>query len=263
MVVPPSAPPPEWLTGRLRAAGCVHAEEEAEVLLASAGTPEELEAMVASRTAGAPLEHVVGWAQLCGVRVRVRPGVFVPRRRTEHLVRTAAGLSGQGAVVLDLCCGTGAIGLAVRALVGGVELHAGDLDPAAVACARENLRGAGQVYQGDLYAPVPGRLRGRVDTLTANVPYVPTAAIATLPAEAREHEPLGALDGGDDGLDLLRRVVDQAPRWLRPGGHLVVETSAAQAERAARAFAAAGLVPRTVHSPDGDATVLVGTRPSG
>lgn len=249
----------ETLVARLRAAGCVFAEDEAAVLLAGAGTPRELAAMLALRSTGVPLEQVVGWARLCGVRVTVRPGVFVPRRRSELLVRAAAAVTRPGAVVLDLCCGSGAIGLAVRSLAGGVELHACDLEPAAAACARHNLGDTGRVYQGDLYDPVPPRLAGRVDTVTANAPYVPTAAIATLPAEAREHEPRSALDGGGDGLDLLRRVVAGAPHWLRPGGHLVMETSAGQADRAAEVFTAGGLAARTVHRPEDDATVLVGT----
>lgn len=253
----------EALVLRLRAAGCVFAEEEAAVLLAGAASPTELETMVAARITGVPLEQVVGWAQLCGVRVRVRPGVFIPRRRTELLVRAAAELTGPGEVVVDLCCGTGAIGLAVRAAVGDIELHAADLDPVAVACARENLQGVGEVHQGDLFAAVPARLRARIHTLTANVPYVPTAALTTLPAEAREHEPVRALDGGRDGLDLLRRVAEQAPRWLRPGGHLLSETGQAQAEPAARVLTAAGLSSRVIDCPTWEATVLVSTRPGG
>jgi release factor glutamine methyltransferase len=250
----------ETLVVRLRTAGCVFAEDEAAVLLASATASRELEAMVALRVAGHPLEHVVGWADFCGVRVRVGPGVFIPRRRTEHLARTAAARTRAGAVVLDLCCGTGAIGLAVRSLVGDVELHSSDVEPAAVECARHNLKELGHVYQGDLYDPLPQHLRGRVDTLTANVPYVPTAAIATLPAEAREHEPSSALNGGIDGLDLVRRVAAEAPDWLRPQGHLLVEITEHQASAATRAFRAAGLATRTVYSPSRDATVLVGTR---
>lgn len=263
--VRPVAPPPSAraqadVAARLRAAGCVFAEEEAAILLACAGTARQLESMVAGRSTGVPLEQVVGWAQFCGLRVTVRPGVFVPRRRTEHLVRAAAAVTGPGAVVVDLCCGTGAVGLAVRSLVGDVELHACDLEPAAVACARHNLRGIGRVYQGDLFAPLPRHLEGRVDTVTANVPYVPTAAIATLPAEAREHEPRSALDGGGDGLELARRVVAGAPRWLRPGGHLVIETGRHQAGRAAAVFTAGGLATRTDSSSRWDVAVLVGTR---
>ncbi|WP_431679562.1 putative protein N(5)-glutamine methyltransferase [Kitasatospora sp. KL5] len=247
---------------RLRAAGCVFAEDEAELLLSTAGSAAELDAMVDRRAAGLPLEHVLGWAEFCGLRVAVDPGVFVPRRRTEFLVGRAAGLAGPAPVVLDLCCGAGAVGAALAAALGGAaELHAADIDPAAVRCARRNLAAAGgTVYQGDLYTPLPEALRGRVDVLVANAPYVPSAAIGLLPAEARDHEPLVALDGGADGLDVQRRVIADAPAWLAPGGHLLVETSDRQAPRTLAAFAAAGLEARTAECEDLDATVVVGRR---
>ena len=136
-------------------------------------------------------------------------------------------------------------------------MHAADIDPAAVRCARRNVPGA--VYQGDLYAPLPARLRGQVAVLAANVPYVPTTEIGFLPPEARAHEPLAALDGGPDGLDLLRRVAADAPAWLAPGGHLLIETSDRQAPLAVAAFADAGLIPRVASDDDLDATVLIGT----
>jgi release factor glutamine methyltransferase len=247
----------------LRAAGCVFAEEEAALLVSAAATPAELDDMVERRAAGVPLEHVVGWAEFCGLRIAVEPGVFVPRRRTELLVRQAAALARSGAVVVDLCCGSGAVGAAVAAAVGPVELHAADVDAVAVRCARRNLRSVGgRVYEGDLDRPLPAELRGRVDVLVANVPYVPSGDLALLPAEARLHEPRVALDGGEDGLDVLRRVVVLAPRWLRPGGHLLTEATAAQAPAAATVMATGGLAPRVVTSDDLDATVIVGARPA-
>ena len=254
------------MVSRLRAAGCVFAEDEAELLVATAQTPDELEAMVEQRAAGLPLEQVLGWAEFCGLRIAVEPGVFVPRRRTEFLVQQAvlllAGpLARPGAVVVDLCCGAGAIAAALAAAVPDAEVHAVDLDPAAVRCARRNV--PGQVYQGDLYQPLPARLRGRVEILAANVPYVPTGEIGFLPPEARAHEPRVALDGGPDGLDVLRRVAAEAPDWLAPGGHLLIETSDRQVPLAAAAFAASGLTPRTATSADLNATVLIGTLPGG
>src|SRR5690349_9809640 len=259
---------------RLRAAGSVFAEEEAELLLAEGGSAAERAARVARRAAGQPLEHVLGWAEFCGLRIAVDPGVFVPRRRTEFLVRRAAALARRAAaptgpdptgqravVVVDLCCGSGAVGAALAAALGQVELHAADVDPAAVRCARRNVAAAGgQVYQGDLYRPLPARLRGRVDILAANVPYVPSGDVGLLPPEARAHEPRVALDGGADGLDVLRRVAAGAPLWLAPGGHLLVETSERQASRAAEAFARHGLAARVVSSADLNATVIIGTR---
>ena len=102
---------------------------------------------------------------------------------------------------------------------GRAELHAADIDPAAVRCARRNLAAAGgQVYQGDLYAPLPAGLRGRVDILLANVPYVPTGEVALLPPEARDHEARVALDGGADGLEVLRRVAGGRRAGWHPAG---------------------------------------------
>ncbi|GGQ13867.1 putative protein N(5)-glutamine methyltransferase [Streptomyces roseolilacinus] len=254
------------MVAALRAAGCVFAEDEAELLLAAARTPAALAAMVARRAAGHPLEHVVGWAEFGGLRVAVDEGVFVPRRRTEFLVEQAAALAPRGArpVVVDLCCGTGALGAAlVTALDGAAELHAADIDPAAVRCARRNVAPlGGRVHEGDLFAALPSALRGRVDVLLANVPYVPTAEVALLPAEARLHEALVALDGGADGLDVLRRVAARAEHWLAPGGSLLFETSGAQAPAAVRiAEGSGGLAARTATCDDRYATVVIATRP--
>lgn len=248
----------------LRAAGCVFAEEEARLLLAVASTPADLTALVRRRVEGLPLEVLVGWAGFCGLRVAVEPGVFVPRRRTEFLVRQAVTKARPGSVVLDLCCGTGAVGLAVAVAVSRLELHAVDIDPVAVRCATRNLTPVGgQVYVGDLYDPLPVTLRGRVDVMIANAPYVPTAAIELMPPEAREHEPRIALDGGPDGVAVHRRVAAGAPRWLAPGGSLLIETAQEQAGHTAAAMADAGLVPRIVHSEQWCCTVAVGTLPAG
>jgi release factor glutamine methyltransferase len=247
------------IVARLRAAGCVFAEEEAALLESCAATADELSTMVDRRTSGVPLEQVVGWAEFCGLRIAVRPGVFVPRRRTECLVRQAATLAPPEAIVVDMCCGSGAIGAALAATADIAQLYAVDIDPVAVECARHNLAGAGGIaLRGDLYAPLPPGLRGRVDILVANVPYVPTGAVALMPPESRLHEPRTAVDGGADGLDVLRRVAAGAAGWLAEGGHLLVETSAAQAPAAAEAFGAAGLRPGIAHCPDLDATVVRG-----
>jgi release factor glutamine methyltransferase len=206
--------------------------------------------------AGLPLEQVLGWAEFRGLRIQVEPGVFVPRRRTELLVEQAAAVAPPGAVVVDLCCGTGAVGAALAAVVDRVVLHAADVDPAAVRCARRNV--PGQVHQGDLYAALPESLRGRVDVLVANAPYVPTGALALMPPEARDHEARVALDGGADGLDVQRRVAAAAPGWLAPGGALLVETSEGQAPATAAAVGAAGLAVRVARDEDLDATVVIG-----
>ncbi len=209
------------IAARLRAAGCVYAEEEARLLLSAARTTAHLADLVERRIAGLPLEHVLGWAEFCGLRLVVEPGVFVPRPRTEFLVRQAASLTRlasaqRRAVVVDLCCGSGAVGAAIAATVGRIDLYAVDVDPAAVRCARRNLGDVGRVFEGDLYEPLPPQVRGAVDVLIANAPYVPTEAIGFLPPEARLHEPRVALDGGADGLDVLRRVIAEAPGgWRR------------------------------------------------
>ncbi|WP_285105870.1 putative protein N(5)-glutamine methyltransferase [Promicromonospora sp. MEB111] len=291
----------EQLVARLRAAGCVFAEDEARILLEAAtadGTtdPVRLESLVAARVDGLPLEHLVGWAELDGRRWLVAPGVFVPRQRSELLIREAtaralsdavvgtpaAGAAAGPVLVVDLCCGCGALGgaVAARLLAAGhdVELHAADVDPVAVACAHENLealaaesfaaRAAGtgrltaHTCSGDLADPLPREVWGRVDVLVANAPYVPTEAIGMMPPEAREHEPHTALDGGDDGLVILRRVIDVAPGLLRPGGHLLVETGETQVSAAVGHLEAAGLKPTVLTDDDLGATALAGTRPA-
>ncbi|MFI5985331.1 putative protein N(5)-glutamine methyltransferase [Streptomyces sp. NPDC051555] len=272
--LPPSLPSlaGEGLVAVLRAAGCVFAEEEAELLLAAAAQGADLAALVARRVAGQPLEHVVGWAEFCGLRMEVGAGVFVPRRRSEFLVREAAAgtRAGAGAVVLDLCCGVGAVGAAVAARLGGrvgrvggdggVELHAVDIDPVAVSYAARNVAPyGGRVYAGDLYAPLPARLLGAVDVLVANAPYVPTDRIALLPPEAREHEPLATLDGGADGVAVQRRVAAGALPWLAPGGRLLIETGEHQAPRTAEALTTAGFGEvAVVSSEELEATVVIG-----
>ncbi|MFJ3905544.1 putative protein N(5)-glutamine methyltransferase [Streptomyces sp. NPDC090025] len=252
---------PSSVVSRLRAAGCVFAEEEARLLHAAAAGPAQLDAMIERRASGLPLEHVVGRAEFAGLRVEVDPGVFVPRRRTEFLIGRAVALARPGAVCVDLCCGTGAAAAVLLDAVPSAEVHASDIDPAAVRCARRNVvpRG-GAVHEGDLFAALPDGLRGRVDVLVANVPYVPSAEVALLPAEAREHEPLAALDGGADGLDVLRRVAADARGWLAPGGRLLVETSERQAERAVAVVTAHGLPAEVLRDPEWYATVLVARR---
>lgn len=248
---------------RLRAAGCVFAEDEARLFFSEARTPAEFATMVERRINGLPLEYVLGWAEFCGIRIAVDPGVFVPRRRTEFLVRQAAALVTQGAIVVDLCCGTGAVGLALAVAMEGIELYAADIDPAAVRCARRNVTSVGgHVYEGDLYEPLPATLRGRVNVLVANAPYVPTEAIVLLPQEARIHEARVALDGGADGLDVQRRVAAEATLWLAPGGHLLVETSERQALLTVEIFAQNGLITQVAYYDELDATVVIGTRPN-
>jgi release factor glutamine methyltransferase len=254
---------PQDVVDRLRAAGCVFAEEEARLLLEAAGTPAELAALVDRRVGGVPLEHVLGWVEFCGLRIVVDPGVFVPRRRTELLVSQAAAcVARSGAVVVDLCCGSGAVGAALAAVLDRPQIYAVDIDPVAVACARRNLEPVGgRVFEGDLYEPLPASLRSRVDLLVANTPYVPSDSVAMMPPEARDHEPLVALDGGADGLDVQRTVAAQAATWLAPGGHLLIETSEKQAPHLVEALESSGFASRIARSAELHATVVLGTHP--
>lgn len=240
------------LAARLRAAGCVFAEEEAELLLGADG---DLEALVARRVAGEPLETVLGWAELAGVRVVCAPGVFVPRRRTGLMVDLAAELLRGAGRVLDLGCGTGAIGRATLARVPAAEVWAVDVDPAAVACARRNLP-EDRVLLGDLFEPLPPGLR--FDVVLANAPYVPTDEIALMPPEARDHEHRVALDGGPDGLAVQRRAIAGAPDRLASGGAILVETSRRQAAATVALMEDAGLETRLHTDDDIGATVAVG-----
>ncbi|MBF6428279.1 putative protein N(5)-glutamine methyltransferase [Nocardia cyriacigeorgica] len=264
-----SDPNYDAVVGRLRTAGCVFAEDEARLLLDATTSAAELDRMVEQRAAGVPLEYLLGWVEFRGLRIGIRPGVFVPRQRTAFLVDEAAALvRAEGRtelVVVDLCCGSGALGLAlVTELAPGttsIALDAADVDPVAVACAQENLAPVGgRAHAGDLFTALPPRLRDRIDLLLCNTPYVPSHQIARMPPEAREHEPTTALDGGHDGLDIFRRVAAEAPQWLAPGGHLLVEISEDQEETAAAIAAEGGLSSSIAHCPDRYATAIICTR---
>jgi release factor glutamine methyltransferase len=248
------------VVARLRDAGCVFAEDEARILGEAATSDAHLEAMVRRRAAGDPLEHIVGWSEFAGLRIAVGPGVFVPRRRTELLAAEAAARCRPGSVVVELCCGAGAVAAVLAAAVADLELYAADIDPAAVGYARRNLGAARAVLVGDLFDALPVSLRGRLDVVVANAPYVPTDAIAMMPPEARDHEPLVALDGGSDGLDIHRRIAVATPDWLAPGGCLLIETGEGQAPIATALFAGCGLAARVVRSDELAATVVIGTR---
>ncbi|WIB61007.1 putative protein N(5)-glutamine methyltransferase [Curtobacterium sp. MCLR17_007] len=250
------------LAARLRAAGSVYAEDEADLLLeAGDGDPVRLRSMLQRRLRGEPLEVVLGWAAFDGHRIRVVPGVFVPRARSTVVVDQAARLLHRYDRVVDLCCGAGAIAVALLERVGALDLVASDIDPDASDVAAENIGDRGIVVTGDLFAPLPARFRGAVDVIAVNAPYVPTEAIATMPTEARDHEHRVALDGGHDGLDLHRRIAAGAGEWLCPGGAVVIEVSDGQAEASASAFRAAGFVTRVERDDAVDGTCVVASRP--
>lgn len=201
---------------RLRQAGCVFAEDEAALILADG---RDIESLVVRRERGEPLAHVLGWVRFGGLTVEVDPGVFVPRPQTETLADAAAALA--PSIALDLFAGAGPIASVVAARNPGARVVAGELE--VTECLRANgLRYGFEVVTSDADDGVPAELEGRVDLLTANVPYVPTAEVRVVPHDG---EPVRAIDGGTDGLAWVRRVVDVAPRWLRPGGALLVEVA--------------------------------------
>ncbi|MGX6446331.1 putative protein N(5)-glutamine methyltransferase [Neobacillus sp. K501] len=247
---------------RLRSEGCVFAEEETQVLISEARSIEELMNMVENRVSGIPLEYVVGYTKFCGLRIEVDRGVFIPRPRTEFLVQQAKALiSSHENIVLDLCCGSGAIGAAIATDGNKILLHSVDIDPVAVRCANRNLSRIGaHVHEGDLYDGLPHSLRGKVNIIVANAPYVPTDSLKYLPREARLYEPNLALDGGKDGLDLHRMVVKNAAQWLVSGGHLLIETSEMQVAKAFEIFVQAGLLTKIARNEEWDATVVIGTK---
>ena len=228
------------LVDRLAAAGCVAADDEAAELRAAAGSDTvALETMVRRREAGEPLAWIVGSIDFGGVRVHVAPGVYVPRLQSLPLAREAVRVLPTGGTGVDLCTGSGAIAAYVQAQRPDGRVFATDNDERAVTCARTNGVDA---YAGDLFDPLPPTLHGGVDVLTAVAPYVPTEAVAFLPRDVQAYEPVAALDGGPDGLAIVRRIVADAPRWLRAGGSLLLEIGGDQAAIVAPLLGAAGFV---------------------
>jgi release factor glutamine methyltransferase len=256
---------PDWLDRdalvlRLRSAGCVFAEEEAELLLGQFAGPE-LELALLDRIAGEPLEHILGWAEFAGLRIAVHPGVFVPRRRSVLLLEQVLAHLPRHGLLVELCCGAGALATAVAGGRADATVHASDIDDDAVSCARENLEPlGGQVHQGDMGAGLPPALTGRVDVVVANAPYVPSGQIGLMPVDAREHEPLRALDGGPDGTRMQDQVVAAATTLLSPTGVVVVEASRAQAEKTAARMLWRGFTPEIVLDEELSGTCVVGRR---
>ena len=243
------------VTAALRAAGSVWAEDEAALLLADARSGTELEALLARRVAGEPLETVLGWVAFLDRRLAVAPGVFVPRRRTELLARTALSRTRPHHLVVEMCCGVAPVAAVLEA--SGAEVHAVDLSEPALACAARNAPGA-CLHVGDLFAALPHDLGGRIDVLVANAPYVPTDRISAMPPEARDHEPRLALDGGAEGVDVHRRLAREAPRWLAPEGVLLIETSHDRLPLTLEALRDAGLVTSQVVDDEVGGCVAVG-----
>jgi release factor glutamine methyltransferase len=219
---------------RLAAAGCVAPEEEARELRAGAPDDRTLEEWLLRREQGEPLAWITGATTFCGRRIRVDPGVYVPRLQSEELARRAAALLPDRARAVDLCTGCGAIAVTMSAVRPSATVIGVDLDPLAVANARRNGVEAFRADLGDA-------LRSNVfDVVTCVAPYVPTGALRLLPSDVLRYEPSLALDGGDEGLDVLRRVVVSAARLLRPAGWLLLEVGGSQGEGLASALGDSG-----------------------
>jgi release factor glutamine methyltransferase len=233
----------------LAEAGCVDPRSEADALLQASGEGVgPTEELIGRRLRGEPLAWITGSVRFCGVRVRVDPGVFVPRPHTQALARRAISLLPETGIAVDLCTGSGAIAAVVRSAHPRADVVATDVDPAAVACARRNGVPA---LVGDLDEPLVPRLRGRVDVMTAVVPYVPTEELHLLPRDVLANEPRRALDGGRRGTTVLRRAAEAAARWLRPGGSVLLELGGDQSGPVAITLANVGLSGIRVHR-DGD-----------
>jgi release factor glutamine methyltransferase len=194
-----------------------------------------LGALVERRVAGSPLAHLTGRQSFLGVELLAGPEALVPRVETEILGRTALDLvrTTDGSLVVDLCTGAGNLAAAVAVAAPQVTLHAADLSTSAVGLARANMVFAGvadrvTVSDGDLFDALPADLRGRVDVLICNPPYISSARVGEMAAEISEHEPRMAFDGGSLGLSIVSRLVQEAPDWLRPGGWLCFEIGLGQ-----------------------------------
>jgi release factor glutamine methyltransferase len=223
----------------LEEGGCLAPGAEADLLLeASRDGLGPIGELVGRRLRGEPLAWIVGRVDFCGVRVLVKAGVFVPRPHTEALARRAISLLPPTGVAVDLCTGSGAVAAVLGSARPDALVVGTDVDPVAVACARRN---GVRAFLGDLDEPLPPSLRGRVDVLIAVVPYVPTEELHLLPRDVLANEPRRALDGGRRGTETLVRAAEAAARWLRPGGHALLELGGDQAGEVAAALTAVGL----------------------
>lgn len=218
----------EILTARLARAGFVAADDEAgELLEHSRGDTIVLESMIQRRLRGEPLAWIIGVTTFCGLKIRIDRGVYVPRWQSEPLVRAAVSRLPVDGIAVDVCTGSGAIARALNSRRPKARVVATDLDERAARCARSN---GVRAYHGDLFAPLPRGLEGRIDVVVGVVPYVPTRSMRFLPRDTFTFESAVSYDGGDDGLDVLRRVFDEGRRFLRSGGCVVVELGGAQPE---------------------------------
>jgi release factor glutamine methyltransferase len=224
-------------------------------------TADELEAyreLVRRRGRGEPLQTLIGATEFYSRPFRVRPGVFIPRPETERLVEIACRLMTPddhrliAPRAVELGCGTGVIACSLAAELPRLEIWATDVAADAVDLTRHNARRLGvggrvHVLEGHRFAPLPTFLRGEVDLLVSNPPYVRRDEIAGLSVEVAAHDPRTALDGGPDGLDFYRSLASEMGPWLRPGAHLALEIGADQGDAVARILRDAGARDVAIH----------------
>ena len=206
-------------------------------------------ALIDRRSSGEPLQYITGSTEFMGLPFKVDPRVLIPRQDTEVLVEQALSVIKDGSLsgetfavarrewsVLDLCCGSGAIGVSVAKLAPKTRVTLSDVSEGALALAKQNAEENGvgknvKLEQGDLFAPFKGRFRSRrFDMILCNPPYIATEVIGTLQTEVKDHEPMSALDGGADGLDFYRRLAAEAGDHLEKGGVLMMEIGFDQGE---------------------------------
>lgn len=240
----------EWLLaavlGRERFA--LYLEPDRAVVEAAGG---RFRALVARRADHEPLQHLLGYEDFRGLRLRVTPDVLIPRPETEGLVEWALELlnasSSNGSPLLaDIGTGSGAIACALAAACPDARVVATDISPAALAVAEGNVRALGlggrvRVIAGDLLKPLAAE-PAALNMIVANAPYLPSGILPSLPREVFAFEPRQALDGGPDGMEVIRRLLTAAPAALRPGGRLVLEIGEEQAAPLAAVMTAAGFV---------------------
>lgn len=243
---------------RLRAAGCVFAEEEAAILEESALNEAHLHQLCERRERGEPLEQLVGWVDFGGLRLSVGPGVFIPRQRTLFLagMTLAAAREQSHPVVLEAFSGAAPVAAWVARHLPEATVHASDADAVALAHAERNLGSGVAVSRGTVLSAVPPRFRGVVDVLAAVPPYVPESEALFMSRESHEHEPGAAVYAGADGLYFVRAVIDEADPWLSPTGRILLEMNREQLAAAATHAEVAGYDVERLVAEDGYTGVL-------
>ncbi|MFJ3956045.1 hypothetical protein [Arthrobacter sp. NPDC090010] len=246
------------LVRRLRAAGCVFAEEEAAILQDATDDVGELDALCTRRERGEPLEHLVGWVGFGGLRLAVGPGAFIPRQRSLFLAALAAEAAARRAdpLLCEAFCGVAPLAAWIRHRMPGVRLLASDLDEISLGYARRNLGEEARIVHGSGLAALPREYEQQIDVLAAVPPYVPESEAEFMPHESRDHEPGGAVFAGVDGLDFIRQTLDEALRWLAPAGVMLLEMNHGQLDTAGRYAEAQGLSVSHFLGEDGQTAVL-------